>query len=577
MEEIESRFRLRGINELLKEEFNIPSYQRGYRWTKKEVKALLVDIYDFYKNVKDGEFYCLQPLIVTWNDKIKKWDVVDGQQRLTSIFLILDNFKNLMTAIKKSCYSITYETRLDSEEFLKNIDFEKRNDNIDYYHICEAKETITSWFEEKDRNGENIEIDFLNTIINDNKNVQFIWFEIDNVESIDIFTRINMGKIPLTNAELIKALFLRSKNFDNINDEEIKLKQIEIATQWDNIENTLQNDSFWFFINDNSKKYETRIEFIFDLIKGNDNNPDELFTFLEYNKDFESDKKIEEIWYDVKKYFLVLDEWYRNDKLYHYVGYCITTKSISLETLIQKSLTSTKSGFENYIKGFLRDVFKKVDVDDLRYSNSHNRTIKNVLLLFNIESILMNDKSNLRFPFNEYINNSWDLEHITSLKSDMPSQKKSRKWLLDVFEYFNGSTMFDYYDSKNEDVRNIVDSIGVLLENEDYSEDQFREVYNIILSFFDENSDDEENEINGLSNLTLLDAKTNRGYGNAIFPIKRKWILENDKNALFVPLCTKNIFLKYYSCEMKNVMFWQKSDAEDYMMNIKETLKFYLN
>ena len=38
------------------------------------------------------------------------------------LILFSDNFKNLMTAIKKSCYGITYETRLDSEEFLKNID-----------------------------------------------------------------------------------------------------------------------------------------------------------------------------------------------------------------------------------------------------------------------------------------------------------------------------------------------------------------------------------------------------------------------------------------------------------------------
>ena len=79
-----------------------------------------------------------------------------------------------------------------------------------------------------------------------------------------------MGKIPLTNAELIKALFLRESNFQengNTKDEEkIKLRQLEIANEWDNIEYCLQNDEFWYFLNKEENNISTRIEFIFDLI-----------------------------------------------------------------------------------------------------------------------------------------------------------------------------------------------------------------------------------------------------------------------------------------------------------------------
>ena len=54
---------------------------------------------------------------------------------------------------------------------------------------------------------------------------------------------MNVGKIPLTNSELIKALFLNKTNFSS--DEEIRLKQLQIASSWDEIEATLQNDEFW--------------------------------------------------------------------------------------------------------------------------------------------------------------------------------------------------------------------------------------------------------------------------------------------------------------------------------------------
>lgn len=54
---------LRSINEFRDWRFDIPSYQRGYRWGEKEVLALLEDITDFY-TMNKSEFYCLQPIFV---------------------------------------------------------------------------------------------------------------------------------------------------------------------------------------------------------------------------------------------------------------------------------------------------------------------------------------------------------------------------------------------------------------------------------------------------------------------------------------------------------------------------------
>ena len=72
-----------------------------------------------------------------------------------------------------------------------------------------------------------------------------------------------MGKIPLTNAELIKALFFIN---GSQTDKEREKHQQKLAYEWDNIENNLQNKNFWFFLNKSNNSKPTKIEFIFDLI-----------------------------------------------------------------------------------------------------------------------------------------------------------------------------------------------------------------------------------------------------------------------------------------------------------------------
>ena len=49
-----------------------------------------------------------------------------------------------------------------------------------------------------------------------------------------------------------------------------------------------------------------------------------------------------------------------------------------------------------------------------------------------------------------------------------------------------------------------------------------------------------------------------------------------DKNGKFIPICTKNVFLKYYSNELSNLYFWSKDDQEDYKGSIIKTLENFL-
>ena len=105
--EIMNDLRLKSIFDLLDKNYFIPSYQRGYRWEKRQIEDLLDDLYAFAKSKKDVEsFYCLQPVILKpcdsktiqenhLNSNIdnNKWyEVIDGQQRLTTIYIIFKYF-----------------------------------------------------------------------------------------------------------------------------------------------------------------------------------------------------------------------------------------------------------------------------------------------------------------------------------------------------------------------------------------------------------------------------------------------------------------------------------------------------
>jgi len=572
----ENNLKLMPVNDLLGKPFYVPDYQRGYRWTRIEVKALLDDIWAFYLDNQESPkdvYYCLQPVVVIEEDA--KFTLVDGQQRLTTIYLILTYLNDVLTLLGKKKYTMSYATRPGSEDYLQNIRETEKLKNIDYFHIWEAYQEIGQWFDDKDGG---VKIAFINTLLNTDqlgRNVKVIWYEIDPKDAVAIFTRINMGKIPLTNAELIKALFLRKDNFPGEEREQVYLKQLEIASEWDRIENTLQKEPFWYFIHDNATKYDTRIEFLFDLLKGKTSKHSDSYTFAAFSKDFET-QKISAIWLTVKKYFMALEEWFTERTLFHYVGYLIATGS-KVADIFPSSATLSKEDFKDFLKGLIKKRLGEPELETVEYGHPQ---IKNILLLYNIETMLQNEGSNARFQFDQYKKYSWDIEHISSVMSDIPSLSKSRKWLEHIHDYFVGPTVFDHYDKSSPEVNDMVNGVIRLLQKETYTDREFANIYYPLVSYFKEDyqvaSGKEKSPTHYLSNLTLLDSNTNRSYQNAVFPVKRKRILKNDVDGLFVPLCTRNIFLKYYSNQLNDVLFWQQRDADDYLANMQTVLSYYL-
>jgi len=568
---------LKPINDLLGYSFLIPAYQRGYRWTKQQVIELLEDVLAFQSSdeghSREG-FYCLQPIVVKAMDGNAAWEVVDGQQRLTALFRILQYFnQRLAERFRRKLYTIDFETRPASKDYILDPTEEHSKDNIDFYFLYLTKCTIEQWFENKDHLVNDFEAALLNR-------VKVIWYELPITENaIDAFTRLNVGKIPLTNAELIRALFLRSKNFPQAT---ANLEQLRIAQEWDLMEKALQNDDFWYFLT-NDLRRSNRIQPIFDLIAEDDlgekrSSSEDLVSFHHFN-DLLAQKGIKplDLWDKVKKYYLTLEEWYRDQTLFHLIGYLIN-EGTSVLTLIQLSKSGGKAAFRKRLKQNILEKFmpalggedksrKELETSlreflgNLEYGTDSAK-IKSLLLLFNIASIVANDKSIIRFRFDYFKKESWDIEHIRSVESGRPTANvDKRPWLETVRDYF-------LEKGENQELRSRAEE---MLTSRSYTTgDAFDLLYADIIKHFKEHESNEAE--NGLGNLALLDSGSNRGYKNAVFPIKRRRLLQYDQEGTFVPLCTRNAFLKCYSESVEDMFVWGAKDQADYRDAIVNTL-----
>jgi len=545
---------LKKINELQEYNFYIPAYQRGYRWGKKEVIDLLTDISEFksreVENTDEKTWYCLQPIVVKKRND-EQYEVIDGQQRLTTIYLIL-HFLNQRYVEKAKIFSLSYQTRENSSAFLKDLSKDVESDeNIDFFYISEAYKAVCDWFDQPSFNINDFESKF-------KFDAKVIWYESSEDDSIAIFTRINIGKIPLTNAELIKALFLNSSNFDKNKVDKIRLKQLEISTEWDNIEHSLQNEKFWYFLNENHIS-TNRIEFIFNIMNDEIDQSDNYSTFRFFNKKFQhkTQKTIENNWLEIKKYFQTFNEWFEERDLYHKIGYLIAVSSTTIKDLYNKSVSLTKTEFKELLDSAIKDSLKKVSLDSLQYGD---KKVKDVLLLYNILTMLNNTQDNSYFPFDIYKNEKWDIEHITSVTDSIPVNKE--QWL-------NDAKIFIDKNEKGDELKQRADNCD--LDDADAFESLFKD----IISHFNLYLEDED--INDISNLALLDSETNRGYKNAVFPLKRKTIIDREKSGTFIPICTKNVFLKYFSEYPPKISFWTQEDRDNYDIDLRNVLSEHMS
>lgn len=562
------------------EHFFIPYYQRGYRWEKDHVEALLDDIHQFMESGEEN--YCLQPIVVSpgLDEKgFNRWEVIDGQQRLITLYII---FKH----IEKRTFKIIFENRGKSNEFLENLNKDNYdNDYPDHAFMSLAHQVIEKWFEDKEENDVSYVDKFYISLTN---NVQVIWYETEvetDDEKIDIFNRLNIGKIPLTDAELIRALLL-SKIKYGLSDRESYLRQSEISNEWAQIEYDLRNEELWYFLTSAKETFDSHIEFIFKILADGDSK--KYSTYLWFEKYIKSEtleeenRKAIELWDKTKEVFAKFNFWFKDRTLYHHIGFSLIN-NMNIKEILQNS-NKNKSEFKEWIIKKVKGQVKGIDLENISYGD---KDLLNILLLYNILSMeQLIDNSNNRFPFNHYKkianNGGWSIEHIHAQQSEpLEKEEAIRVWIKDTLSAIENISTVENEKIENHNGNNIsietveleyyINDLKALLKQDSIDVNVFNLLKNKLIDIFNSSSEHD------LDNLALLSKKDNSSLNNSIFPVKRNRIIAIEKEGKYVPHCTRNVFLKFYSNSDYQPYYWSVNDKKTYYKSIANILKPYIS
>lgn len=667
----ENKIEVKSVNELLGMRFFIPSYQRGYRWTEQQVKDLLNDVNEFkpqeLPDSKEKTWYCLQPLVVkrmsetdsrlTDNEKNDWYEIIDGQQRLTTIYIILK-----IMAKDVVFPTIQYQTRPESSKFLDEINYKNSDpkiENIDFHFMLLAKKAIDSW--KKEKNIDNTKWEDLHDKLKNSCKV--IWYETQD-NAYEVFKRLNSGKISLSNAELVKALLLKDNNFIGMNADASRLKQLEMAGEWDRMEQTLHDNSFWYFINpepEDSRFSCTRIDFLLEMILRCKIRivKDKKYTIIHNEKKYVcvglSDSRIqppfdckiekdsivslsgegtygveilvtkdrkanidfkrllnqndyfifssylnrinefgwENTWREIQRFFRIMKAWYDNRQLYHYIGYLMNLKGGDKMAMLQDLLCYAGNPKDVFLSFLIErcqksigigEIQKETEITEVNFANweygKNNNSIHNVLLLFNLATAQNQTSEVSRYPFDKHFEaakRKWSLEHIHA------QNEAKAKWDEKQFKDIKG-----YLEKITVDG---IDNLRQFLKDKSTSEDIDDDTYKAIISAFMGKSVTKAT-INGkdtfisdfekddhLTNMALLQGDKNAAFNNKLYPEKRSKLAEYEnaeKESLFVPICTRNVFFKHYSPDSTNPLIWDEQAGREYITALTKVIAAYL-
>lgn len=546
--------------------FHIPSYQRGYRWTADEVTKLLDDIWE-----SEGRPYSLQPIVVQKkNTTDSNWVLIDGQQRLTTLWL-------LMRFMQKGDvrYTLEYATRPGSQTYLKLLDPAQAKQNIDYFHIYQAHLTITDWFTQK--MGEAYQqylVDemfrFLST------SVRVIWYEIPESEQpIPLFTRLNQGRIPLTDAELIKAVLLTHV------EQTIPGRETEVAAQWDGIERDLQRDEIWAFAShpsyNSADQKGTRIDLLLDTLADKPHSGARRYYTFDALQEKAKTQGLA-LWDKVVALHAQILGWFEEPRLYNKIGFLVACgmpigRIMGWAQGVNGQAAPTKSTFERILSDRIRDAIQvdiNADLDSLHYeSRVDYEKLQHILLLFNIATCRG------RFPFEHHVGQSWTLEHIHAQSAQKLNRVEQWDAWLQAHRQALQTIQVEHNTAVIEPLLAKIDAALPTVHTRQFDQEQFNTLAARVLLVLNDGVVEEADH--SLCNLALLQHAANAALSNSVFEVKRQRVLDMDKSGCYIPAATRNVFLKYYTpAKQLQPHFWCDDDKTAYLAHIKSTLTAYL-
>lgn len=566
------------LNDAGVKKYYIGPYQRGYKWGARSfydpVPQLLIDIYRAWKKGQqsdsdtDKEYY-LQYITVLLRKDMGAFEVIDGQQRLTTLSIIYDRLQGEKSmTFDKLDYARYNDKSTLYEKIIKAPSNRDEAETQDEGYIGEARETIDKFISELSKNDE---LDgFVDYMSNSVKII--LNRESDYVKAEDAFVNLNGNSVPLTSAYLIKGLLLtRSVNRkDRIGNalsfSEIMEQRKINGRMWDEIQNWINRKEVARFFFRKDKGIEPLLEMIYDayatstteelvvlsefkqqLAKNPGKKSDEdLQLFNKFNEIVQTDTDgltwMGRLVHAYKK----LKTWFENREIYNLLGFVLFTNdnNIRLKTireLLDLSDAEVKSKLAEIALRKLYDLDKEPDV---KYPN---KALTPILLSL---SVFPEDGEEWpEFDFPSYDEHSWSYEHIRPQNpkvenyklpdfcvqtiSNMCDREKEKEMLQLLKQFADAFITKEDYEKESERINERYEELKTEISNKKL---ESIENYPFLYSELD--------EIDHLGNMALLSGDVNSSLNNSPFVHKRIEINRKRIEGYFIPKHTLAVFGK---------------------------------
>lgn len=602
--------------------YNIPEYQRGYKWTEQQVRQLLKDINEFDTGGDEDLFYCLQN--ITLVEKDGNYNVVDGQQRLTTLALLLSYFEESSLVEKK----IYYAVRQPSNTFLQNIitnensfigniiasqSFEEfvGDLDIDYqdiYFMYSALRSIDCWFIEKDKEAKPIDRSaFKEKLLN---NVKLIVNRISGIEEQELFMNLNAGRVHLDGSDLVRAILITrvaKQEMEEHDSSEIKTvvrlneRRVRIGWELDELNAwwSKQEVSAYFTHFTNIKTGEK------ETIKFNQNrHPINLLYKLwaEINQNVGKEIRLSifetkntnalDLYISIIQLHRTLKDWYEDREIYHFLGFLFSQKAVTFQKVwldwnkanntrieficnlkaeIMKALFGNEPKDEEMTESgiaFWLNKIKDYNAESPTYWKG-NPQLQKILLLLDIIEHSNGKENGIPLPFLKPIyfkNKKEDEEHIYPATPQDITEKRFKD-LPDPM-----ASIEDYLKKLNEGYDgDLVILWGISSDSwQELSAEEKNEKLEVLKSEIHK-----KRPINSIGNLVLLHLSINRGFGNDYYTDKRISVINNTENGEYVRQHTLKVFVK--QTDSIDLNEWTMKDITSNADKIQDTLFEFFN
>ncbi|WP_339033489.1 DUF262 domain-containing HNH endonuclease family protein [Spiroplasma endosymbiont of Cantharis rufa] len=527
-------------------QFYIPVFQREYVWNTTNINQLLTDLESVLEQKHESHFFG-NVIYKTYNkDNFTLKQLIDGQQRVTTFFLILNSIKNyllnndsnneyieritdlfLENRFIPDKYKLKLKPEIDNtdvyEKISKNELKELENNSKKYnknnlfnnYKIIEK--TILKWF-----NWFGIEKIF--NLFSKIKIVQIIIEEKDNVDPHRIFESINSTGVDLSNFDLIRNYILMKYN----DDEQEKM----FRDLWKPLEIRISSI--------NKKTIDKIIRILIQFLKKDYVSEKEIYhNFKEIFVDTNEKEIIKKLNYalDLYEYFYHKD----NDKI----------EKVNYDTFV--NLQPNKNELYATIFMILLDKYKSKQIDEIIYNESI-KILSEYILRRKVADL---DTSPITRFFNETLikkirNESTNLAKIlkeelfsnvndTQMYAPSNSEIKNRLENINFYDLAICKIFLWYLENWNNPIHLRFNSLTIEhIAPKSFSKGNWIENLEV------ENEVEYQNKINLLGNLTILPDKANKILANDSWEIKQTKLAEFKHIKLNEDLLSINKFDIYY-------------------------------